>query len=83
MVSLPEPLQQLPEKALQTGTDRQPNGAEEQPEASLHQSGGLECAGAGGHRTHSSIIGWETTGHPYGKDKVDPYLTAGLQIGSR
>lgn len=33
--------------------------------------------------TDSTIIGSETIGHPYGKDKVDPYLTAGLQISSR
>ena len=46
---------------------------------------GLGMLGVGERpdRTDSTIIGSETIGHPYGKDKVDPYLTAGLQISSR
>ena len=38
---------------------------------------------ARGGGSYPLIIGSETIRHPYGKNKIDPYLTAGLQIHSR
>lgn len=43
----------------------------------------MEGWGGGLDLTNSAIIGSETIAHPYGKDKIDSYLTAGLQISSR
>lgn len=72
-------LQRLPEKLARRGQNHSPNQTEG-GQRSQHTSepGGLECWGRGG-TADSTIIGSETIGHPYGKDKVDPYLTAGLK----
>lgn len=40
----------------EAGTDRQPSGAEERPEAGPLRSGGLECSGGGGDCTKSSSL---------------------------
>lgn len=77
-VSAPALLQGLAKKACR---DRQPIRVEERPGADPRRSRGLECYG-GGEKTLQQLVSRQLA-HPYGKDKVDPYLRAGLQISSR
>ena len=61
----------------------QPSGRAARSQPTSEPGLGMLGAGERPDCTDSTIIGSETIGHPYGKDKVDPYLTAGLQTSSR